>query len=1217
MTETPSTDARRARIGQMVANYRIVDVVGEGGMGIVFRAEDQRLGRTVALKFLPPSTTRDEGARARFLNEARAASALDHRNVCLIYDIAETADGELYIIMPYYSGESLQRRIRRRGALAPGETVDILLQVCAGLAKAHEKGILHRDLKPANVLVTEDAEVKILDFGAAKLADVTRLTRSGSVVGTLLYMAPEQLRDEATDVRTEIWSIGVMAYEMVTGDLPFRGETQGAVAAAILHRQPDLAALRRAAGPALAEVIRRCLRRWPQDRYPTVSDLARDLARVRRDLASAAAAPGGAAPRARGDSVLDLEPTQAYLTPAQRTAETAFEGDPGPPSSSSLTASRPVPLVVARESELQTLETWLASAAEGRGRVGLVRGEEGRGKSTLVGELCRRAAADGRFIFAIGSCNAQSGASDPYLPFRELLSQLAGELRNNEAAGEQTQAHVRRVQGLAPLVASAIVSRGPHLVGAFVSGEELLERGRELSEPGAEWIERLEKIIAGGRRDAERAELFDEYARVLQRIAAQQPLLLVVEDLHWADGGSAALFGHLAKSLGAVPVLLVGTYRHDEITGLPGGERHPFEPVVHELVRTFGDVEIDLDRSDGERFVAALIDAEPNSLGADFRTRLLRCTSGLPLFTTELLRELRDGGVLARDEAGRWTVAGDVDWDLLPRRVEVVVAERIGRLPENLRSILTAASVQGEEASAESVARVLGLDERETVRQLSTEGARRYRVVTAAGVRHVGGQRQSLYRFRHAQFQKYLYESLDEVERAMLHEDTAREMEATYSGREEEVVAQLAHHYRQARILDKAIDYLKRAATRAAHLSAHAEAVRLFEAALSELALTPEGRDRMQRELELRMSLAAVQIAVHGFGSAAVEASYLRARELCERLPNASDFPLLWGLFAFSAVRGEFDRSLPLARRMLEACDPGDPLQRIQSHYAVGVTEFFLGHFQAALEHLDAACAARQPELSQPLSEVYSQDSRKVAAAYASWVRWLRGDAEAALTAARAAVAWARQDVHPFTLSTVLLLTGFQHVLAGDGETARSHGEEMERLSREFGLFQTAEAALVQGLAGLARSAADKQATGRLASALAEYRQRQWTVFVPFLLGLLARARWEAGEESEAAALLADAWSIAEAGGERFWAAELLRLRSDLASSPEAAAATANRARARAHEQGAGWLELRAAIAVARRSGDTAPLSSAVARFPADLELEDLRAARELLASRG
>jgi hypothetical protein len=1205
-------------VGQTVANYRIVDVVGEGGMGIVYRAEDQRLGRSVALKFLPPSTTRDEGARARFLNEARAASALDHRNVCLIYDIAETADGELYIIMPYYPGESLQKRIRRRGALSPGETVEILLQVCAGLAKAHEKGILHRDLKPANVLITEDAEVKILDFGAAKLADVTRLTRSGNVVGTLLYMAPEQLRDEATDVRTEIWSLGVVAYEMVTGDLPFRGETQGAVATAILHRQPDLAALRRAAGPQLADVIRRCLRRWPQDRYATVSDLARDLARVRRELGAGGAV--ASAVGARSDSAVDLEPTQAYLTPAQRTAETAFETDSGARSETSGPPSRPVPLVVAREEELAKLESWLAAAAEGRGRVGLVRGEEGRGKSTLVSELCRRAAAGGRFVFAVGSCNTQSGAGDPYLPFRELLSQLAGELLTHETAGEQTQAHVRRVQDLAPLVASAVVNRGPHLVGTFVSGEELLERGRELSEPGAEWIARLEKIVKGdaeaGRRDAERGELFDEYTRVVQRIAEQQPLLLLVEDLHWADGGSAALFSHLAKNLGTVPVLLLGTYRHDEVMAVPGRDRHPFEAVVHDLVRAFGNVEIDLDGSDGERFVEALVDAEPNQLGRDFRTRLLRCTSGLPLFTTELLRELRDGGVLTRDDEGRWTLAGEVDWDLLPRRVEAVVAERVGRLPDGLRAVLTAASVQGEEASAEFVARVLGLDERETVRQMSTEGARRYRIVTASGVRHVGGQRQSLYRFRHAQFQKYLYESLDPVERALLHEDTAREMEAMYAGREEEVVVQLAHHYRQARILDKAIEYLRRAGTRAAHMSAHDEAVRLFEAALAELALMPDGRERLQRELEVTMALAAVQIAVHGFGSPAVEASYLRARELCERLPDASDFPLLWGLFAFSAVRGEFDRSLPLARRMLEACDPGDPLQRIQSHYAVGVTEFFLGHLLPALEHLDGASASRQPELTQALSLVYSQDSRKVAAAYSSWVHWLRGDAEVALSGARSAVQWARQDVHPFTLSTVLLLTGFLYVLAGDGDTARAQGEEMERLSREFGLFQTAEASLLQGLAGLARSAADKPATGRLASALAEYRQRQWTVFVPFLLGLLARARWEAGEESEAASLLADAWSVAESGGERFWAAELLRLRSDLASSPEAAAATANRALALAHEQGAGWLELRAAIAVARRSGDTAPLASAVARFPADLDLEDLRAARELLASR-
>jgi serine/threonine protein kinase len=1206
---------RRPLIGQTVATYRIVDLVGEGGMGVVYRAEDQRLGRTVALKFLTPSLTRDENARARFLNEARAASALDHRNVCLIHDIAETADGQLYIIMPFYKGESLQRRIRH-GAIPPGETVEILLQVCAGLAKAHDKGILHRDLKPANVMVTEDAEVKVLDFGCAKLSDTAQLTRTGSVVGTLAYMAPEQLREEGVDARTEIWSIGVMAYEMLTGDRPFEGETQAAVVTAILHRAADLEALRRAGGPLLSEVIRRCLRRSPQDRYPTVAALAHELARVRRSLLAAAGTEYGSEVRQQDEP----SPTQAFLTPANRSALRPVEGEREASSATGTQLSRSGPLVVARDQELATLEAWLASAAEGRGRVGLIRGEEGRGKSTLVGEMCRRAAANGRFVFAIGSCNAQSGAGDPYLPFRELLSQLAGVLLAQETAGLETRAHVRRVQGLAPFVASAIVARGPHLVGTFVSGDELLEHGRELDEPGAEWIGRLEGIVASGvtqtgRRDPERAELFDEYARVVQRIAEHQPLLLVVEDLHWADGGSAALFGHLAKYVGAAPVLLLGTYRHEEITAVPGRERHPFEPVVHELTRVFGDIEIDLDKGDGERFVEALIDAEPNRLGQDFRERLLRCTNGLPLFTTELLRELRDGGVVARDEEGKWALTGAVDWDVLPRRVEAVVAERVGRLPDALRSLLTAASVQGEEASAEFVARVLGLDERETVRQLSSEAARRYRIVTAAGVRHVAGQRQSIYRFRHAQFQKYLYESLDEVERSVLHEDTAREMEAMYAGREDEVVAQLAHHYRRARILDKAIDYLERAAIRAAHMSAHEESIRLYQAALAELAHTPSGRERMLRELALTMELAAVQIAVHGFGSPPVEASYLRARELCEKLPEASDFPLLWGLFAFSAVRGEFDRSLPLARRMLEACEgTGDSLRQIQSHYAVGVTEFFVGHLQPALEHLIAASSPRQPELGQQLSLLYSQDSRKVAAAYASWVRWLQGDAEAALAGARAAVQWARQDPHPFTLSTVLLLTGFVHILAGDGKTAADHGEEMARLSREFSLFQTAEAQLVQALAGLARSAADEQAAARLAGPLVEYRQRQWTVFVPFLLGLLARARSEAGQESEAASLLAEAWSVAEAGGERFWAAELLRLRSDLASSPEAAAATASRALALAREQGAGWLELRAALAVARRGGDTAPLAEVVARFPADIEFADLRAARELLA---
>jgi serine/threonine protein kinase len=1203
----------QAMIGQTFGAYRVTAVVGEGGMGIVYRAEDQRLGRTVALKFMTPELTRDETARARFRDEARAASALDHRNLCLVHDIGETTDGRLYIVMPFYQGESLQRRILR-GALAPAETVGILLQACAGLAVAHGKGILHRDLKPANLLLTTDGEVKILDFGAAKLAEPSRLTRSGSAIGTLAYMAPEQLEDHPPDVRSEIWALGVMAYEMLTGELPFRGSTQASLVTAILHRRPEVATLREAAGPWLSAVVRHCLARQPSQRYGSVRELASDLERVRNALGTTTSP---AAEPVELRALAGLAPTQSFLPPAARPKPAPSSE---PPADSEPRTSRPVPLVVARDTELATLEAWRRAASEGAGRVGLVRGEEGRGKSTLIAELCRRAEADGRVVYAVGSCNAQSGVDDPYLPFRSLLAQLWGQVQTAESGGEQTAAHLLRVGNLAPLVASAIVQLGPQLLGTLVSASELLQRGRELAPPDAGWITRLETIVAreqdtAVRRDPDRSELFDAYTRVLQHVAERLPLLLVVEDLHWADGGSAALFAHLGRALRASPVLLLGTYRHEEVAPVPGRERHPFEAAVNELTRTFGDIEIDLDKSDGERFIDALLDAEPNDLDSDFRRRLLRCTSGLPLFVGELLRELRDTGTLARDGDGRWVVVGTVDWDLLPRRVEAVVAERVARLPDGLRSILTAASVQGEETSAELVARVLGLDERETVRQLSSEASRRYRMVTAAGVRHVAGQRQSLYRFRHALFQKYLYESLDEVERALLHEDTARCMEAMFAGREDEVVAQLAHHYRQARVLDKAIVYLQRAGTRAAHLSAHVEAVRLYEAALAELASLAPGRETMQRELDLTMALAAAQIALHGFGSKQVEARYLRARALCERLPEASDFPLLWGLFAFSAVRGEHERSLPLARRMLEACGPGsDPRQHIQSHYAVGVTEFFRGQLAATEEPLAAAGSNRDPELGRALALIYAQDSRKVAAAYACWVRWLRGDGAAALRDARALVQWTRQDVHPFTLSTVLLLTGFVLALAGDRQAAE-HGEEMARLSREFELFQGAEATMLIALADLSQQPADANAADRLASALGEYRGRQWMVFVPFLLGQLARARLAAGDHAAATELTQEAWGIAETGGERFWSAELAALRSELAAAPEAAAGQARLALDLAREQGATWLELRAALALARVGGSLEPLAEVAARLPAGPELAEWPAVQERLAS--
>ncbi|MFL6203506.1 MAG: protein kinase domain-containing protein [Thermoanaerobaculia bacterium] len=260
-----------------VGPYRVGEVLGGGGMGIVYRAEDTRLGRTVALKFLPPELTRDPVAKARFLQEARTASALDHPNLCTVYDVGETETHQLYLAMPCYDGETLRRKVER-GPLPLSEAVDYALQTAKGLAKAHRQGIVHRDIKPANLMVTGDGVVKILDFGIAKLAGEAGLTRTGSTVGTPAYMSPEQMRGAEVDGRADLWALGVVLYEMVTGRRPFLGEHESGLRAAILDQEPEpLTRLRPDAPPELEGVVHRLLSKDPAGRYPTADAAVAEL----------------------------------------------------------------------------------------------------------------------------------------------------------------------------------------------------------------------------------------------------------------------------------------------------------------------------------------------------------------------------------------------------------------------------------------------------------------------------------------------------------------------------------------------------------------------------------------------------------------------------------------------------------------------------------------------------------------------------------------------------------------------------------------------------------------------------------------------------------------------------------------------------------------------------------------------------------------------------
>jgi serine/threonine protein kinase/cytochrome c-type biogenesis protein CcmH/NrfG len=299
-------------IGETISHYKILEKLGEGGMGVVYKAEDTKLKRTVALKFLSTDLTRDADAKERFIHEAQAASALDHPNICTIHEIDDTRDEQLFIVMAYYKGNTLRHKIDQ-GPLPLEDAVDIAVEVARGLGRAHEAGIVHRDVKPGNIMITERGDVKILDFGLAKLAGQARLTRTGSTLGTAAYMSPEQAQGADVDERTNIWSLGVMLFEMLTGELPFRGDHEVALLYSIVHENPRaLSSLKHDLPAPVSSVICRVLQKDPALRYQTADELIADLKTL--------AKPSVTAPRAEKSIVvlpfdnLSPDPDQEYFS---------------------------------------------------------------------------------------------------------------------------------------------------------------------------------------------------------------------------------------------------------------------------------------------------------------------------------------------------------------------------------------------------------------------------------------------------------------------------------------------------------------------------------------------------------------------------------------------------------------------------------------------------------------------------------------------------------------------------------------------------------------------------------------------------------------------------------------------------------------------------------------------------------------------------------------
>jgi ABC-type oligopeptide transport system substrate-binding subunit len=549
------------------------------------------------------------------------------------------------------------------------------------------------------------------------------------------------------------------------------------------------------------------------------------------------------------DGATEWRPSRYQVV--ERSAPPAVSGA-GPPSPE----LPPPPPFVGRDRVLAQLDAALVQALNGQGRVLTVVGEAGSGKTALCDAFARQALeTHGDLLFAAGRCDAQTGCGDPYLPFCEILATLTGQAPRVAASGRLELEQWRRVDADLPFILDRLTTVGHNLVGTLLAVDPFSGQAADPSVSS-----RFQGLFAQAeqtRANLSQGRLLQQYTDFLRAVSVKRPLLLFVDDAQWIDAASLDLLFHLGRDLEDSRILLVVAYRPDDLALGRDGCRHPLEPVVNELQRRYGESRIDLDRAmqtEGEAFVEAFLDTERNRLDAAFREALYHRTGGHPLFVIELLRSMQAHGDLVQDAEGYWVESSRLDWDALPARVEAVIQEHIDRLAPDLREVLEIASVEGEVFTAQVVAHVRGIAERQLLRRLSQDLQKRHHLVQEQGEIALGNTHLSRYQFAHALYQQYLYDRLGQAERRLLNGDVATALLELYGPNADEVALQLAHHYQEAGEEQKAIPYLLRAGDQARALYADAEAIENYRQAL--VILRKQGDDELVGRTLMKLGLA-------------------------------------------------------------------------------------------------------------------------------------------------------------------------------------------------------------------------------------------------------------------------------------------------------------------------------------------------------------------------
>jgi len=751
--------------GHQLLHFRIISKLGEGGMGAVYLAEDQKLGRKVALKVLPDSSAASEKARRRLLQEARSASALNHPNIVTIHSIENSGDVD-FIVMEHVEGETLSQKMSQ-GVLQFPLFLDFAIQIAEGLTAAHRAGVIHRDIKSSNVFVTADRKIKILDFGLAKITtaapeDVTgdaALTEEGSILGTLYYMSPEQVRGELLDAQSDLFSFGALLYEAATGRLPFRGPTSASVMYQIVHSSvPPPSTFQADLPPEIDGIVLRALAKEKSSRYQTAMEIAEDLRR------------------------LQIPRTEVLSPFAAQPVASSWEN------------------FVGREPEMDKLQKSFLTALQNSGRVMFLSGEPGIGKTALAEHFLRtvRVSYPG-ILIGRGRCVESFGTGEAYLPFLDAVSALL----NSPAK-----------QNLITILRQYAPSWCTQFPAAFTS-------------TGV-----LEKSLQDA-ASASKERMMREISDALIQLSISSPVILFLEDLHWADPSTADLIRYLSRRIKEQRMIILATIRVEE---LEAGNL-PMKACRLDLQSHSLSEEIHMD-SFSETQVRQYLDTfySPNSFPPELPSMLFRKTEGQPLFLSGLLQFLANNGSMEKQNEVWALIKSLSETDMeVPENVRSMIERKIDVLNEEDKRVLQFASVEGEQFHSTLLTDLLDTDEIELEEQLNRI-EKKYRLILSGGEENwPDGSMATTYRFVHALYRDAFYSALVPKRRLQLHRKAGESLLKHYGDQAPSIANKLGLHFMSGRDFPNAIGYLELAGDQARTMHANAEAESLYHHALNQL----------------------------------------------------------------------------------------------------------------------------------------------------------------------------------------------------------------------------------------------------------------------------------------------------------------------------------------------------------------------------------------------